>query len=114
MDTVPPIVDCGVHYVDVMCAMVGGGLRPVRVSGIGARLTEDLRQPEMCVHPHYRLGLHCTKGEWQTLLNASPRKESARLRAVCCVQSRPHVRLKRQVTFCASEQVQLRPTASDI
>ncbi len=48
MDTVPPIVDCGVHYVDVMCSMVGSGLRPVRVSGIGARLTDDLRQPDMC------------------------------------------------------------------
>lgn len=46
MDTVSPIVDCGVHYVDVMCAMVGG-LRPIRVSGIGARLTEDLRNPSM-------------------------------------------------------------------
>ena len=47
MDSVSPIVDCGVHYVDVMCAMVGGGRRPIRVSGIGARLTEDLRRPDM-------------------------------------------------------------------
>jgi len=38
--SVPPIVDCGVHYVDVMCRMTGA--RPLRVSGIGARLTEDL------------------------------------------------------------------------
>ena len=35
-----PIVDCGVHYVDVMCQMTGA--RPVRVSGIGARLTEEM------------------------------------------------------------------------
>ena len=35
-----PIVDCGVHYVDVMCRMTGS--RPVRVSGIQARLTDDL------------------------------------------------------------------------
>ena len=35
-----PIVDCGVHYVDVMCQMTRS--RPVRVSAIGARLTEDL------------------------------------------------------------------------
>jgi len=40
MATVSPIVDCGVHYVDVMAQMTGS--RPVRVSGIGARLTEDL------------------------------------------------------------------------
>lgn len=35
-----PIVDCGVHYVDVMCRMTGA--RPVRVSGIAARLTGDI------------------------------------------------------------------------
>ena len=35
-----PIVDCGVHYVDVMCRMTGS--RPISVSGIGARLTNDI------------------------------------------------------------------------
>ncbi len=35
-----PIVDCGVHYVDVMCQMTGA--RPVRVSAVGARLTGEL------------------------------------------------------------------------
>ncbi len=35
-----PLVDCGVHYVDVMCQMTGA--KPVRVSAIGARLSEDL------------------------------------------------------------------------
>jgi predicted dehydrogenase len=35
-----PVVDCGVHYVDVMCRMTGA--RPVRVSGIGARLADDI------------------------------------------------------------------------
>ncbi len=35
-----PIVDCGVHYVDVMCRMTGA--RPVRVSAIGARLTDEI------------------------------------------------------------------------
>ena len=35
-----PIVDCGVHYVDVMCRMTGA--RPVLVNGIGARLTDDI------------------------------------------------------------------------
>jgi predicted dehydrogenase len=35
-----PIVDCGVHYVDVMCRMTGA--RPVSVSGIGARLASDI------------------------------------------------------------------------
>ncbi len=40
MASCPPIVDCGVHYVDIMCQMTRS--RPVRVSGIGARLTDDL------------------------------------------------------------------------
>ena len=35
-----PIVDCGVHYVDVMCRMTGA--RPVLVNGIGARLADDI------------------------------------------------------------------------
>jgi predicted dehydrogenase len=40
MSSISPIVDCGVHYVDVMCQMTRS--RPIRVSGIGARLTEEL------------------------------------------------------------------------
>lgn len=35
-----PIVDCGVHYVDVMCQMTGA--RPVRVSAVGARLADEM------------------------------------------------------------------------
>jgi predicted dehydrogenase len=41
MESMSPLVDCGVHYVDVMCQMTGA--RPVRVSAIGARLTEELK-----------------------------------------------------------------------
>jgi predicted dehydrogenase len=40
MNSMSPIVDCGVHYVDVMCQMTRS--KPVRVSAIGARLSEDL------------------------------------------------------------------------
>jgi len=40
MASASPIVDCGVHYVDVMCQMTQA--QPVRVSGIGARLTDEL------------------------------------------------------------------------
>ena len=40
MHSMSPIVDCGVHYVDVMCQMTGS--RPVRVSAIGARLIDDI------------------------------------------------------------------------
>jgi predicted dehydrogenase len=40
MNSISPVVDCGVHYVDVMCQMTQS--KPVRVSGIGARLTDEL------------------------------------------------------------------------
>ena len=40
MESMSPIVDCGVHYVDVMCQMTRS--RPVRVGAIGARLSEEL------------------------------------------------------------------------
>jgi hypothetical protein len=40
MKSLSPIVDCGVHYIDVMCQMTRS--RPVWVSAIGARMTEDI------------------------------------------------------------------------
>ncbi len=40
MQTMSPIVDCGVHYVDVMCLMTKAN--PIRVSAIGARLSDEL------------------------------------------------------------------------
>ena len=43
IDSLIPIVDCGVHYVDVMCQLTGA--RPVRVHGIGAALWEDAAKP---------------------------------------------------------------------
>ena len=42
MNSMSPIVDCGVHYVDVMCQMTRS--KPVRVSAIGARLSEELNE----------------------------------------------------------------------
>jgi predicted dehydrogenase len=40
MNSFPPIVDCGVHYVDVMCQMTSA--KPIRVHAIGARLSEEV------------------------------------------------------------------------
>lgn len=40
MNSMSPIVDCGVHYVDIMCMMTGS--RPVSVSAIGARLSGEI------------------------------------------------------------------------
>jgi len=43
IDSLIPIVDCGVHYVDVMCQLTGA--KPVRVHGIGAKLWADADKP---------------------------------------------------------------------
>ena len=43
IDSLIPIVDCGVHYVDVMCQMTGA--KPVRVHGIGAHLWAEADKP---------------------------------------------------------------------
>ena len=40
MDSFPPIVDCGVHYVDVICQMTKA--KPVRVQAMGAHLTDEV------------------------------------------------------------------------
>lgn len=40
MQSLSPIVDCGVHYLDVMCQMTQA--KPVSVSAIGARLTDEI------------------------------------------------------------------------
>ena len=40
MKSMSPIVDCGVHYVDIMCLMTES--RPISVSAIGARLTDEI------------------------------------------------------------------------
>ncbi|MCE8523992.1 Gfo/Idh/MocA family oxidoreductase [Ruegeria pomeroyi] len=44
MRTTSPIVDCGVHYVDVMCQITDAP--PVRVNGIGLRLSDEIA-PDM-------------------------------------------------------------------
>ena len=42
MNTMSPIVDCGVHYVDIMCMMTRS--KPVMVNAIGARLTDEISE----------------------------------------------------------------------
>ena len=44
METTSPIVDCGVHYVDVMCQITDAA--PVQVHGIGLRLSDEIA-PDM-------------------------------------------------------------------
>lgn len=42
LNSFPPIVDCGVHYVDVMCQMTKA--KPIKVHAIGAQLTNEVKQ----------------------------------------------------------------------
>ena len=52
MDSTPPIVDCGVHYVDVMCQITDAP--PVEVRGMGLRLSDEIA-PEMYNYGHFQV-----------------------------------------------------------
>ncbi len=52
MRTTSPIVDCGVHYVDVMCQITDA--RPVEVRGMGLRLSEEV-SPGMYNYGHFQV-----------------------------------------------------------
>lgn len=50
--TTPPIVDCGVHYVDIMCQITDA--RPVQVRGMGVRLAHDIA-PDQVNYGHLQV-----------------------------------------------------------
>lgn len=52
MRTTPPIVDCGVHYVDVMCQITDA--KPVEVRGMGLRLSDEIA-PDMYNYGHFQV-----------------------------------------------------------
>ncbi len=52
MQTTSPIVDCGVHYVDVMCQITDA--KAVEVRGMGLRLTDEIA-PEMYNYGHLQV-----------------------------------------------------------
>jgi predicted dehydrogenase len=52
MQTTSPIVDCGVHYLDVMCQIADA--KPVEVRGMGLRLTEEIA-PDMYNYGHLQV-----------------------------------------------------------
>jgi predicted dehydrogenase len=52
MQTTPPIVDCGVHYVDVMCQITDA--KPVSVRGMGLRLSNEIA-PDMYNYGHLQV-----------------------------------------------------------
>lgn len=52
MRTTSPIVDCGVHYVDVMCQITDA--RPVEVRGMGLRLSPEIAE-DMYNYGHFQV-----------------------------------------------------------
>lgn len=52
MQTTPPIVDCGVHYVDVMCQITDAA--PVEVRGMGLRLSDEIAE-DMYNYGHFQV-----------------------------------------------------------
>ncbi len=52
METTPPIVDCGVHYVDVMCQITDAA--PVQVRGMGLRLSDEIAA-DMYNYGHFQV-----------------------------------------------------------
>ena len=52
MQTTSPIVDCGVHYVDVMCQITDA--EPVEVRGMGLRLSNEIA-PDMYNYGHFQV-----------------------------------------------------------
>ena len=52
LETTPPFVDCGVHYVDVMCQITRS--RPVQVRGMGARLSDEIA-PDQVNYSHLQV-----------------------------------------------------------
>jgi predicted dehydrogenase len=52
MKSTSPIVDCGVHYVDVMCQVTRA--KPVAVHAVGARLTDEIA-PTMVNYGHLHI-----------------------------------------------------------
>ena len=52
MQTTSPIVDCGVHYLDVMCQITDA--KPVEVRGMGVRLSQEI-DPAMYNYGHLQV-----------------------------------------------------------
>ncbi len=52
MRSTSPIVDCGVHYVDVMCQITDAA--PMQVRGMGIRLSDEI-SPDMYNYGHFQV-----------------------------------------------------------
>jgi predicted dehydrogenase len=53
MQSIPPLVDCGVHYLDVMCQMTEA--EPTSVSAVGVQLSDEVSRPENYNYGHLQV-----------------------------------------------------------
>ena len=77
MRSTSPIVDCGVHYVDVMCQVTRA--KPVAVHAVGARLTDKIAptmvnygHPAPCSFLRRRFGSAGTRPAGVQMMRARP------------------------------------------
>jgi len=61
MQSTSPIVDCGVHYVDVMCQV--SGAKPLSVSGMGLRLSDEIAD-NMYNYGHFQVSFEDGSVGW--------------------------------------------------
>ena len=61
MKSTSPIVDCGVHYVDVMCQITDAA--PVQVRGMGLRLSAEIA-PDMYNYGQFQVGFEDGSVGW--------------------------------------------------
>ncbi len=62
MESIPPMVDCGVHYLDVMCQMTESD--PVSVSAIGVQLSDEVMKPENYNYGHLQVSFEDGSVGW--------------------------------------------------
>lgn len=62
MLSIPPLVDCGVHYLDVMCQMTESD--PVSVSAIGVQLSDEVAKPENYNYGHLQVAFEDGSVGW--------------------------------------------------
>jgi predicted dehydrogenase len=61
LQSLSPIVDCGVHYIDIWCQIIRA--KPVRVHALGARLTEEIG-PDMYNYGHLQVAFEDGSVGW--------------------------------------------------
>jgi predicted dehydrogenase len=100
MRSTSPIVDCGVHYVDIMCQVTRA--RPVAVHAVGARLTSEIA-PAMYNYGHLHIMFDDGSVGWYEVGWGPMMSETAHFvkdmigRTAACRSSRKRVAMRTRV-----------------